>query len=141
MLVQSMLAPGARTGPFEVLAPLGAGGMGEVYGASGGPAHQASARRGAAPRWSRDGREIFFVNGGSLWAAAVRIQPSFAVEMPRELFKLPEDILVDLDFYEVTRDGQGFVMIQKDPFELRPIELVLVPNWIEKLKARMTSAH
>jgi len=26
-----MLAPGARIGPFEVLAPLGAGGMGEVY--------------------------------------------------------------------------------------------------------------
>jgi hypothetical protein len=26
-----MLAPGARIGSFEVLAPLGAGGMGEVY--------------------------------------------------------------------------------------------------------------
>ena len=26
-----MLTPGSRIGPFEVLAPLGAGGMGEVY--------------------------------------------------------------------------------------------------------------
>jgi serine/threonine protein kinase len=26
-----MLAPGSRIGPFEVLAPLGEGGMGEVY--------------------------------------------------------------------------------------------------------------
>ena len=44
-------------------------------------------------------------------------------------------------FYDVTADGQRFIMVQKDPIELRPIELVLVPNWLEELKARMASAR
>jgi len=26
-----MLAPGSRLGPYEIVSPLGAGGMGEVY--------------------------------------------------------------------------------------------------------------
>ena len=44
-------------------------------------------------------------------------------------------------FYDVTADGQRFVMVQKDPFELRPIELVLVPSWLEELRVRMVSAR
>lgn len=104
-----------------------------------GSRHQVSAQGGLMPRWSRDGREIFFRSGDSLWTAAVRTSPRFAAEAPRELLRLPEEI--NSGFYDVTPDGQRFVMVQKDPFELRPIELVMVPNWIEELKARMASAH
>lgn len=94
------------------------------------------------PHWSKDGREIFFENRGSLWTAAVRSSPSFASEAPRELFKLPEELLFGgLAAYEVTADGQKFLMIQKDSFELRPIELVLVPNWIQELAARIHPAR
>ena len=70
-------------------------------------------------------------------SAAVRIQGEFSSEPPRELFAIPEDIDLTFRFYDVTPDGNRFVMVRKDPFELRPLELVFVPNWIAELESRM----
>jgi hypothetical protein len=70
-------------------------------------------------------------------AAAVRTHPEFSAEPPKELFPVPEDIETVGRFYDVTADGNRFVMVRKDPFELRPLELVMIPNWIAELEARM----
>lgn len=104
--------------------------------------HQISVRGGTHPRWSPDGREIFFMNRGSMWAVSVRTAPTFAAEAPRELFKVPDEIVLGFfGFYDITPDRQRFIMIQKDPFEVRPIGLALVPNWLEELKAKMAAAR
>jgi hypothetical protein len=92
---------------------------------------------GLSPRWSRDRNEIFFLSRGRLMAAAVRTHPEFSAEPPKELFAIPEDIHTVFRFYDVTPDGNRFVMVRKDPFELRPLELVMIPNWIAELEARM----
>jgi hypothetical protein len=60
---------------------------------------------------------------------------------PRELFRVPEEIVFGLSSYDITADGQRFLMVQKDPFELKPIELAIVPNWTEELKARMAASR
>lgn len=102
--------------------------------------YQVSTQGGAWPRWSLDGREIFFKSQGSLWSAAVRTSPTFASDPPRKLFDLSEEILSAPGFYDVAPDGQRFVMIEKDPFELRPLELVIVPGWVEEMKSRLAAA-
>jgi hypothetical protein len=53
------------------------------------------------------------------------------------LFELPEDIKGD---YDVPPDGQHSVMFQNDPIELRPFDLVVIPGWVEEMKARLAAA-
>jgi hypothetical protein len=106
-----------------------------------GPPHLVSTQGGNHPLWSRDGREIFFVSGGALMSAAVRTSPTFASQPPRKLFDLPEEIVVGFAFYDVSPDGQRFVMIERDPVELRPLGLVIVPNWTAELRARIAAAN
>jgi len=31
-------------------------------------------------------------------------------------------------------------MVELDPFELRPLDLVVVPGWVEEMKARLAAA-
>jgi serine/threonine-protein kinase len=116
-------------------------GRGEVYVrpyAESPVRRQVSVRGGDYPQWPRDGKEIFFLNEGSLWSAAVRMSPTFAVDAPQKLFDLPED--VQHEAYDVSPDGGRFLMVQVDPLELRPFDLVVVPNWVEEMKARLAAA-
>jgi hypothetical protein len=32
-------------------------------------------------------------------------------------------------------------MVKMDPLELRPLDLVVVPNWVEEMKARLGAAR
>src|SRR5471032_3132727 len=46
------LSPGTRLGPYEILAPIGAGGMGEVYRASDSRLHREVAIKVTAAQFS-----------------------------------------------------------------------------------------
>jgi Tol biopolymer transport system component len=73
----------------------------------GGGKWQISTAGGAVVRWSRDGRELFYINNGKIVAVSVARQPSFAVSAPTELFQGPYT-----DNFDVAPDGQRFLMIK-----------------------------
>ena len=82
--------------------------------------------------WSRDGRELFYRNGGSIWAVPIATQP-LSIGQPRELFyDRFESNSVGLPNYDVTADGR-FLMLQTVSPSPQP-ELRVVLNWFQELQ-------
>ena len=95
---------------------------------------QISNEGGAAPLWSSDGREIFYLNDGALMAVAVESEPAFRIVGTRKLFEGPyADASQN---YDVSRDGKRFLMIKERDTSTADggSDLVVVLNWFEELK-------
>jgi eukaryotic-like serine/threonine-protein kinase len=101
---------------------------------------------GTRPAWSPRGNEIFYLDSsGAMTAVGLEISGGTIVAgRPQQLFATkyhPGFTTLGLDFrgYDVSRDGQRFLMI-KEPVDPSPQDarrMVVVVNWTEELKARM----
>jgi hypothetical protein len=88
--------------------------------------------------WSADGSEIFYRAGDRMMVVPVTTSPTFRAGMPRELFR-GAFASTDIPNYDVTRDGQRFVMVQAtDEAEERALQIV--DHWFEEL-ARLVPAE
>jgi eukaryotic-like serine/threonine-protein kinase len=108
-----------------------------------GPKRQVSVGGGTSPVWSKSGGEIFYRNGGAVMAAAITTRPEFSSAAPRVLFRGEYEEPARPDWprnYDVTPDGQQFVMIKPDP-DGRPTQAQIVFNWFEELKRQTTAAR
>ncbi len=87
---------------------------------------------GDAPVWSRDGRELFYLNKGRLMEVSVRAQPELSVSKPTTLFQgtFTDDIGTE---YDVAPDGKRFVMIHP-PESAPPPDVLVVLNFFSELK-------
>jgi dipeptidyl aminopeptidase/acylaminoacyl peptidase len=93
---------------------------------------QVSTDGGSAPVWSRDGKELFFVSGGRLMAAAVETRPAFRAELPRALLELP-----DMRDYDVAPDGQRFLVARWLRPRSAPRTLAVVIGWSDEVARRV----
>ncbi len=91
---------------------------------------------GTEPVWSGDGRELFYRDGSAVFAVAVDASSAFASGEPQLLFTGPyyRAGLFRRHTYDVTSDGQKFVMIRESEMDTAGSEIIVIQNWLEELK-------
>jgi Tol biopolymer transport system component len=91
---------------------------------------------GHSPKWSRDGRELFYRQADAVMAVSVDTGASFRVGKPHRLFAGPYRGESQEPAFDVSPDGRRFLMIKSDAAAtLRQINIV--QNWFEDLKHRV----
>jgi Tol biopolymer transport system component len=92
---------------------------------------QISDKGGTAPRWRRDGKEIFYIEQGKLMAVSVGTRPTFSPGTPMPLFGKP---LLPVG-YEVAPDGKRILILERPAGE-PPLSIHVVHNWFEEFRGR-----
>jgi len=111
---------------------------------------QVSRTGGTSPVWSRDGRELFFLNANrEMMSAAVapRSAPDASIEFARPvtLFRVPDDMpnSEHYSFYapwDVSPDGR-FLMARSLPAPGgKQSRTVIAENWLTELREKLASA-
>ena len=90
----------------------------------------------ASPRWSPDGKELFYVADDAMMVAAVTPGPTFQASAPRALFRHAQAWNYDGAVrFSVMPDGQHFLMLQPAG---APFQIHVTLNWAEELTARVS---
>ena len=97
---------------------------------------QISANGGTRPLWSRDGKELFYVQGDTLMTTAVSTEPAFATGTTTPMFR-HESLGSGGAGYDVRADGQRFVVAETvESEEKEPPRIHIVQNWYEEFRDR-----
>jgi Tol biopolymer transport system component len=107
---------------------------------------QISTQGGLEPVWSRNGRELFYRSGDRMMAVEISsprdssgaFPSGFSASAPRLLFEghYQYSGLVSSD-YDVSQDGQRFLMVQSSGPEQTPTQIRVVLNWFTELRQRV----
>jgi len=99
---------------------------------------QVSTDGGTEPVWNPKGHELFYRSGKKLMAVEYEAQQSFSPGRPKELFEGPY-VPTPRSFpdYDVSPDGQRFLMLKPVEDQQATSQIIVVQNWIEELKQKV----
>jgi eukaryotic-like serine/threonine-protein kinase len=110
----------------------------DAWFAVNGGHRQVSTGGGTSPLWARSGQELFYVaRSGALMRVGVERSPTWVATLPAKLIKEGYATLGSGRSYDISRDGQRFLMIKPSPGSdqaTAPTGIIVVQNWGEELK-------
>jgi Tol biopolymer transport system component/predicted Ser/Thr protein kinase len=99
---------------------------------------QISTDGGTEPLWNPNGRELFYRSGDKMMAVNIATQPSLGAGKPRVLFEGQyQPSPATIPNYDVSADGQRFLMLKPVEQAQSPDQINVVLNWFEELKRRV----
>ena len=105
---------------------------------------QLSTNGGSCPRWSPDGKELFYLSReNSMMVVAVETDPAFSLGTSRNLFRSVYAGLGGMSGipWDISPDGKRFLMMKESlpvaPAEGGPGKINVVLNGFEELKQRV----
>jgi dipeptidyl aminopeptidase/acylaminoacyl peptidase len=104
---------------------------------------------GMEPRWSPDGRELFYraLSGNAMMAVDIETDPIFRAGLPKELFRGAYYFSYGHN-WDIHPDGKRFLMIKppeatadesssEESAAEEPSKIIIVLSWFEELKERV----
>lgn len=101
---------------------------------------QISTDGGTEPLWNPNGRELFYRSGNKMMAVEISTQPRFSAGKPKVLFTgqyQTSPSPVPNPNYDVSSDGQRFLMLKPGEQAQSPTQINVVLNWFEELKQKV----
>ena len=102
---------------------------------------QISSAGGISPAWARNGQELFFLDiNNAVISVPIHTASTFSADLPTKLFDWPYVRSAGYRTYDVSPDGQRFLMIKDNAVGDQrpgPASVVVVLNWQEDLKQRV----
>jgi hypothetical protein len=98
---------------------------------------------GTRPLWARSGRELFYLAaGGTVMATPIESSSVFQAGYPTKLFSGPYYVGLNGRTYDVSSDGQRFLMIKAAGSTVSTLpRIIVVENWFEELKRLVPPTH
>lgn len=106
---------------------------------TGGAPIQISTDGGTQARWARDGREVFYrAPSRMMMRVSLQTSPELIVGKPEVLFTALYHYSADgPPNYDVSHDGQRFLMIKPGDGDRSTSAIHIVLDWLEELKRRV----